>query len=43
MLKEGGRRLSGCSDRMGRLRQLGEQRAGKVDKGEKGETERRGV
>lgn len=43
VLKREGRRFSGCSDRMGRLRQLGEQRAGKVDKGEKGETERRWI
>lgn len=35
---KGGQKVSGCSDRMGRLRQLGEQRAGKVDEGEKGET-----
>lgn len=30
-------KVTGCSDRMERLRQLGEQRGGKVEKGEKGE------
>lgn len=31
--KKGGQEVSGCSDRMGRLRQLGEQRARRVRKG----------
>lgn len=36
----GGQKVSGCIDRKGEVTS-GEQRAGKVDKGEKGETERR--
>lgn len=43
MLKQGAWRFLGCSDRMGRLRQLGVQKAGTIDKSEKGEIERSGV
>lgn len=41
--KKEGRRFQGAQTGWGGLRQLGGQRAVKVGKGEKGETERRGV